>query len=90
MIDTYLKQLGRQIPPGYASDFTAIARDNDPVELVKFLMLVIFVALNSSNNQQFVKDVQQLSEQDQHTLMICMEEMLNKPVEAVFLIYIDK
>ncbi|KAJ3129347.1 Protein Hook 1 [Nowakowskiella sp. JEL0407] len=61
-----------------APQLTLITRDGDEFELLKLCGLVIAVAVQCESNQKFIMRIQGLSEENQHCIMIVIEEIISK------------
>lgn len=56
-------------------NLTAIAKDEQVLEIVKMVSLVIGLAVQSEKQQQVILKIQDLQEQTQHALMIIIQQV---------------
>ncbi|KAJ1979913.1 hypothetical protein H4R34_002655 [Dimargaris verticillata] len=59
-----------------------IAREGDTKELLKLCQLVLFLAVQSENNHQYVSQIQTLGPKAQHAIMILIETMQSQLVDS--------
>ncbi|KAJ3115763.1 hypothetical protein HK100_001253 [Physocladia obscura] len=65
-----------------APNLTAIARDNDSLEAVSLAVLVITLAVQCENNQQHIAHIQRLAPEQQHALMLAIEQVMTQLSQA--------
>ncbi|KAJ3104069.1 hypothetical protein HK100_004106, partial [Physocladia obscura] len=65
-----------------APNLTAIARDNDSLETLSLSVLVITLAVQSENNQQHIARIQHLAPEQQHALMLAIEQIMTQLSQA--------
>ncbi|KAJ1966862.1 hypothetical protein H4R35_006878, partial [Dimargaris xerosporica] len=58
-----------------------IAREGDTKELLKLCQLVLFLAVQSENNHQYVSQIQTLGPKAQHAIMVLIETMQSQLVD---------
>jgi hypothetical protein len=62
-------------------NLTAIARDSDTDELLLFLQLIVAVAVQSTNKERFIKDIQELPPNVQEDIMMAIQATMSKMTE---------
>ncbi|KAJ3020272.1 UNVERIFIED_CONTAM: Protein Hook 1 [Siphonaria sp. JEL0065] len=63
-------------------NLTAIARDDDTEEVLKFAQLVVTLAVQCENNQKHIERIQSLAPESQHALMLAIEQIMSRLQEA--------
>jgi len=76
LVTRYLEEklsqnLMRLEPP----NLNAIAKDGDPLEVIKLCELVMVVAVQCDKNQPYIQKIQSLPETSQHALMVSLEQV---------------
>ncbi|RKP20722.1 hypothetical protein ROZALSC1DRAFT_12337 [Rozella allomycis CSF55] len=72
----YTDQLCMSLENVQQPDLTLIAKEEDVVELIKFLSLVIGIAIQGSRGQETILQIQQLSEDTQQVLMMAIQGVM--------------
>ncbi|KAJ3355007.1 hypothetical protein HDU83_004178 [Entophlyctis luteolus] len=65
-----------------APNLTAIARDDDSAEALVLATLIIALAVQCENNQTFISRIQTLGQEQQHALMLAIEQTITQLNEA--------
>ena len=78
LIGYYEEVLGQNTSAVEVPNLTSIARDADVVELLKLAQLVIALAVQCENNQQYIAKIQSLNQQSQHALMLSIETVMGR------------
>ncbi|KAJ3066820.1 hypothetical protein HDU98_009918, partial [Podochytrium sp. JEL0797] len=63
-------------------NLTAIARDDDTEEVLKFAQLIVTMAVQCEHNQKHIERIQELQPESQHALMLAIEQIMQKLSEA--------
>ncbi|KAJ3290095.1 hypothetical protein HDU79_003511 [Rhizoclosmatium sp. JEL0117] len=63
-------------------NLTAIARDADTEEVLKFAQLVVVLAVQCEHNQIHIERIQSLPPESQHALMLAIEQIMTRLQEA--------
>ncbi|RKO91922.1 hook-related protein family, partial [Blyttiomyces helicus] len=69
----YEEVLGQSASGMDPPDLTAIARDADTAETLRFAQLVVALAVQCENNQKYIIKIQMLEQESQHALMLGIE-----------------
>ncbi|KAI9332997.1 HOOK protein-domain-containing protein, partial [Obelidium mucronatum] len=67
-----------------APNLTAIARDDDTGEVLKFAQLVVALAVQCENNQPHIARIQALAPEAQHALMLAIEQVFGVSFLSAF------
>ncbi|KAJ3350784.1 hypothetical protein HDU83_009413 [Entophlyctis luteolus] len=65
-----------------APNLTAIARDDDSAEALVLATLIIVLAVQCENNQTYISRIQTLGQEQQHALMLAIEQIITQLNEA--------
>jgi len=79
LVTRYLEEklsqnLAKLDPP----NLNAIAKEAEPLEVIKLCELVMVVAVQCDKNQPYIQKIQSLPETSQHALMLSLEQVRNE------------
>ncbi|GJJ78666.1 hypothetical protein EMPS_11025 [Entomortierella parvispora] len=70
------EKLGQNLTKLDPPNLSAIAKDAEPLEVIKLCELVMVVAVQCDKNQPYIQKIQSLPESSQHALMVSLEQII--------------
>ncbi|KAF9410869.1 hypothetical protein BGZ94_001498 [Podila epigama] len=75
LVTRYIEEkLGQSLSELDPPDLNAIAKEGDPIEVLKLCELVIAIAVQCQRNQYYIQKIQSLPQTSQHALMLSLEQ----------------
>lgn len=78
LISSYFDEIiGKHYESLQRINLMAISKDSDPSEICKLALMVLVMAVQSPRNKVFIDKIQTMSQNDQHLLMMCIEDTIS-------------